>query len=204
MIKDYQEQLNTFSEEETRQQTESYFEKYWLDKNEYFEQWLPIQNLIFNNEAKHLPDMMFNSNLELFPLVGGNIFTMEKDFSLLQNCMSQTGDKYFTIVQNKNVVVEVYYGKNEYRVHPFLRFKYPANISWDEMMSGGGISSELFQSGYKDYFVFGDSGNWGRYVSNDYVQPENFTGFNSLNIMGFKKEYSEVFIKNFEPLMNVN
>jgi hypothetical protein len=200
MIKDYQEQLNTFFEEETRQQTESYFKKYWLDKNEYVEKWLTIQDSIFNSEAKHLPDMMFNNNFELFPLVGGNIFTTEKDFTLLQNCISQTGDKYFTIVQNKNVVIEVYYGENNYRVHPFLRFKYPVNVSWDEMMSGGFVSSELFQSCYKDYFVFGDSGTWGRYVANDYVQPTNNLGSNPLNIMGFKKEYSKVFRKNFEPL----
>jgi hypothetical protein len=200
MIKDYQEQLNTFFEEETRQQTESYFEEYWLDENEYIEKWLHIQDSIFNREAKHLPDMMFNIDFELFPLVGGNIFTAEKDFTLLQNCMSQTGDKHFTIVQNKNVVIEVYYGENEYRVHPYLRFKYPTNISWNEMMSGGFISSELFQSCYKDYFVFGDSGYWGRYVANEYVHPANLAGFNSLNIMGFKKKYSEVFRKNFEQL----
>lgn len=200
MIKDYQEQLDIFFEEETRQQTESYFEKYWLDKNEYLAKWLPIQDSIFNYEAKYLPDMMFNNSFELFPLVGGNIFTAEKDFILLKSCMKLTGDKHFTIIQNKNVVVEVYYGKNEYRIHPFLRFKYPTNISWDELMSGGFISSELFQSGYKDYFVFGGSGSWGRYVANDYVQPSNLVSFNPLNIMGFKKEFSEVFKKNFEQL----
>ena len=200
MIIDYNEQLNTFFEEETREQTESYFEKYWLDKDEYIKKWLPIQESIFDSKAKHLPDMMFNKNFELFPLVGGNIFIVERDFALLQDCMRQTGDTHFVIIQNKNVIVEVYYGENDFRVHPLLRFKYPINISWNELMSGGYVSTEIFNGGPKDYFVFGDSGSWGRYVANSWIQPSNATGLNPLIIMGFKKEYSEIFRNNFEQL----
>ena len=200
MMKDYTELLNMILDEETRKQAEVYFQKYWLDKEEYIEKWLLIQYSIFNGEAKYLPDVMFNKNFELFPLVGGDIFLIEKDFSLLQDCMIQAGDNQFVIVQNKNVIVEAYYGENEYRVEPVVKFKYPVNISWSEMMSGGIVGCEHFNNGCKDYFVFGDSRNWGRYVANSWIQPANLTGLNPLNIMGFKKQYSDVFKKNFELL----
>lgn len=191
MTKDYSEMLGIIYDEETREQARIYFEKYWLDKNEYFEEWISVQNSIFNNKAEYLPDMMFNSDFELFPLVGGDIFVSEKDFTLLQECMRQTGDKFFVIVQNRNVAIEGY---------PFTRFKYPVNISWDELMSGGIMGIEHFNNGCKDYFVFGDSAIWGRYVGNSYVKPGNLVSSNPLNIMGFKKEYSDVFRKNFEEV----
>jgi hypothetical protein len=67
-------------------------------------------------------------------------------------------------------------------------------------MSGGIIGSEHFNNGCKDYFVFGDSAVWGRYVANSWIAPENRTGLNPVNIMGFRKEYSEIFRKNFERI----
>lgn len=200
MIKDYSELFDYIWDPETHEQSELYCEKYWLDKDEYIEKWLPIKESIFNSKAKYLPDIMFNKNFELFPLVGGEIFLVEKDLTLLQDCMRQTCDKHFVIVQNKDVVVGNYDGENNFTAHPFTRFKYPASISWDEIMSGGFAASEQFNNGCKDYFVFGDSGSWGRYVANSWVQPTNLTGLNPLIIMGFKKEYSEVFKKNFEQL----
>jgi len=200
MTKDYEEQLNAFSVAETRSQAELYFSKYWLNKNELFERWLPIQNSIFDSRAEHLPDMMFKSNFELFPLVGGNVFLGEKDFTLLQDCMRETGDSHFVIIQNENVIIKFYEPEDDWIVHPPLRFKYPVNTSWDELMSGGYISIELFQGACKDFFIFGDSSNWGRYAANDYVQPSNLLSSNPLIIMGFKNEYSEVFKKNFEQI----
>jgi hypothetical protein len=199
-MKDYDELLNTILDEETLQQAELYFQKYWLNKDEHIEKWLPIEFSIFNDKAKHLPDMMFNKDFELFPLVGGDIFLIEQDFSMLRHCMIQAGDDEFVIVQNEKVIVEVYSGENRYIVEPFVKFKYPVNISWSEMMSGGIVGCEHFNNGCKDYFVFGNSGNWGRYVANSWVQPNNLTGLNPLIIMGFKKEYSEIFKNSFEEI----
>jgi hypothetical protein len=200
MMKDYNEILNRILDDEIRKQAELYFQKYWLDEDEYFEKWRPFQDAIFDSKAKHLPDMMFNVGFELFPMVGGDIFIAESDFTLLQDCMHRTGDEHFAIVQNRNVVVEAYSGENRYRMEPFTRFKYPVDISWAELMSGGIVGSEHLQNACKDYFVFGDSGNWGKYVANSWIQPSNLTGFNWLNIMGFKKQFSEIFIKNFEKV----
>jgi hypothetical protein len=204
VTKDFDKQLSIFSVAETREWTELYFDKYWLDGAEYSETWLPIQNSVFDSRAKHLPDLMFNPNFELLPLIGLNVFTSDKDFAAMQACMKQTGDKYFAVVQNKNVVVKVYYGEHgedDWRVHPLLRFRFPVDISWDELMSGGYVSTELFQGAAKDYFVFGDSGNWGRYVANSYANPSAIPMFSTpLNIMGFRPEFVELFRESFDEV----
>lgn len=204
MIRDFDKQLNTFSVPETRERTEMFFQKYWLNGAEYSEKWLPIQESVFDSNAKYLPDLMFNRNFEILPLLGLKVFTSEADFVSLQDCMRLAGDEYFVIVQNKNVVIRVYYGehgKDDWRVHPLLRFRFPVNISWAEMFSGGYISIELFQGAAKDYFIFGDGGNWGRYVANSYANPNAAPMFSTpLNIMGFKEEFSELFRKNFEEV----
>lgn len=204
MKNDYQEQLKTFSTPEDYDQTKVYFENYWLDLDEYVNNWHPIQHSIFNSKAKHLPDMMFSNNFELIPLIGGNIFTSHEDFALFQNCMRQTKDESFVIVQNPEVIIKVYMSENNWGVHPLLRFKFPAEISWEELNSGDYISIELFQNAYKDYFVFGDSGNWGRYVANDYVNPINLEGSTPLNITGFRSRYSKLFKEEFGVSQSLN
>jgi hypothetical protein len=207
MIKDYDEQLNAFSVPENRDQAEAYFEKYWIDSDEYQQRWLPIQRSIFNDKARHLPDLMFNDGYEIFPLVGGNIFTSKDDFLSLQNCMRETGDTSFALLENEKVVIEFYGTDGGWRTTPSVRFKFPADISWEELMSGGSASTVLFQvqGAIKDYFMFGDSGTWGRYVANDYASPtiEPAVG-TPLNIMGFKREFSELFRKQFEKVQRLN
>jgi len=188
-MKEYNEILDSIRVAEMRDKAEAYFEKYWLDKDEYFEKWLPIQNSIFDSRAEFLPDMMFNNGFELYPLVGGGIFVSQQDYQCLQNCMEETGDKNFVVVQNKKV-----FGG------PFTRFRYKVDDTWDELMSGGFFGTEHFNNPCKDYFVFGDSANWGRYVGTSWIVPGNRFELNPLNIMGFKKEYSDVFRKNFDKV----
>jgi hypothetical protein len=204
MTKDFDKQLRMFPTPEIRAQAEAFFEKYWFNTDEYKEKWLSIQNSIFDHQAKHLPDLMFNDNYELLPLEGGNIFTSKEDFSTLQRCMREVGDNSFAVVENERVVIKFYDPEGGWGVTPFLRFKFPSEVSWEELMSGDPISVLLFQvqGAIKDYFVFGDGGNWGRYVANDYANPTAAPLFSTpLNIMGFKKEYSEVFRKNYEHLI---
>ncbi len=184
-MKDYLEQLRIFSENETREETIHYLEKYWLDSHEYSEKWLPIQNTIFDRRAKYFPDMMFKRDFGLIPLRGGLLFTQD-DFALLQECMHQIGDQFFTIIQNCS-------DENPHYEQPCLRFVYPSDTTWDEIIAGGLISQELFQYPFKEYFVFGDTGVWGKYVANDYVTP--------LDIIGFKMDYLEIFKKRFEQLV---
>lgn len=183
--------IDAVEDDETRNRARAYFETFWLETDEYFDNWVPIERSIFDSRAKHLPEIMFNPEFELLPLVGGEVFVSKEDFRVLQQCMQKTGDGYFVVVQNTNVIVDGF---------PFVRFKYPASVTWDELMSGGIVGSEHFQNGCKDYFVYGDSAVWGRYVANSWVSPENKTGLNPLNIMGFQSIYSQLFRENFESI----
>lgn len=143
-MKEYNEILDTIRVAEMQNEAEVYFQKYWLDKDEYFEKWRSIQNSIFDSRAEFLPDMMFNNGFELYPLVGGGIFVSRQDYECLQYCMGETGDESFVVIQNKSVVVEGW---------PFTRFTYKVDSTWDELMSGGIFGSEHFNNPVKDYFV---------------------------------------------------
>ena len=193
----YSNQLNTFSEEVTRKQTEGYFEKYWLTEDEYLRKWHSIKVSIFNQDSLRLPDLMFNEDFELLPLVGENIFVSQEDFNISKDLMRLAGDNYFSIVQNEKHLVEIYNG-SEYVIHPFLRFRYPVEISWDEIKSGGLATDELFQGYYKEYFIFGDSGKWGRYAANDYEDPSDELMLTPINLMGFRKDHPLNLKTNFE------
>ena len=184
-MKDYAKQLGFYVEDETRKQTESYFEKYWLRKSEYLQKWLPLQSSIYEVSGNQFPDVKFQDGFEVIPLRGGLIFA-EDDFSLLQRCMKETGDRNFVVVENVDE-------DNPRHGEPPLRFVYPASVTWEDLLSGGYVSLELYQIGIKEYFVFGDTGTWGKYVANDYINP--------LDLVGFQKEVSSLFRGNFESLV---
>lgn len=187
----YNEILKSVCDRKTREQATGYFREYWLEKHEYLRSWLPIQNSIFDSRAQCLPDFMFNQEFDLFALVGGDIFVSRDDFRSLQSCMREVGDTNFVIIQNKNIVFE--------GAVP-TRFKYRTDVTWDELMSGGIVGSEHFRNGCKDYFLFGDSAAWGRYVANSWIVPGNETSLNPINIMGFRKPFSQMFRNSFERI----
>lgn len=182
---DYEKQLRFYVEDETREQTASYFEKYWLGKSEYLQKWLPIQKTIYDVSGDRFPDVRFQVGFEVIALRGGLIFT-EEDFSLLQTCIKETGDKYFAVVEHVDEA-------NPRHGEPPLRFRFPSSITWDELLSGGYVSMELFQVAVKEYFVFGDTGTWGKYVANDYIYP--------LDLVGFQEGISKLFRERFQPLI---
>src|SRR6266436_1409888 len=125
---DYEKQLQFYFEPETRKQTELYFKKYWLPRDEYKRKWLPIQEGIYDVSGANFPDVSFRSGFEIIVLRGGLIFT-EEDFSLLKECMEDTGDNYFVVVEHVD-------DDNPHHGEPPLRFRYPSNITWDELMAG--------------------------------------------------------------------
>ena len=110
--------------------------------------------------------------------------------------MQEVGDKEFIILED--------FLDEQHPPHdsgPPLRFKYPANITWEEINKfpclgpdkDEGICYELFGRPVRNYFVFGDSGLWGRYVANDYYDDDiDFSGF-AFDIIGYKPQYRALF-----------
>jgi hypothetical protein len=186
-MKDYQTQLDKHKNfPKYQNNAEGYFKKYWLDKKELDEVWLKIKNKIFNKDFHQLPDRVINQDIEVIILKGG-IVLIEKEFIQFQSCMKRTGDKFF-------IVLEDYDENNPPHISgPPYRLKFPADITWEEMTSRGDpsfISYDVFMRPIRNYFVFGDSGAWGKYAGNDYEFP--------LDIVGFNKKYSSLFHDKFK------
>ena len=158
---------------------EKYLQKYWLSEQEYLSIWKPIQDNIFV-QGKSLPDLVYRSDFDIIALRGGCLF-IEKDFKQLQKSMQKVGEEYFVIIQHSQDFTEG---------EPMFRMKFPVNITWEELISGNYISAVLLEMTYNEYFVFSESGDWGKYSANDYDYP--------LDIVGFKPKLASVFNNYFE------
>lgn len=156
----------------------SYLEKYYLPEEEYMQHWKPVQDRIFLNADESLSNLVFRDGYEMMAIKGGCLF-LQEDFEQLQRCWLATNTKWLVIVQNT-------FGKK--LGHPPLRFKFPADICWDDLRDGNFISITLLDLDYDEYFVFSESPDWGKYAASDYDMP--------LDIIGFKPEYSTVFHAN--------
>jgi hypothetical protein len=186
-MKDFQEQRGYYNNfPELQKKAEQYLENYWLDKKELTEVWLDIKNRIFNKDFLRLPDRVMNENYDVIILKGGTVL-YKKEFELLQTCMKNVGEKYFIILEDYDE------NKPPHTNGPPFRFKYPVDITWAEMISQGDPSLpayHVFLTPERNYFVFGDSGTWGKYAASDYELP--------LNIIGFDKRYSSMFHEKFK------
>lgn len=158
---------------------EIYLEKYWLPMSDYKTKWQPIKDQIFINQEKSLPNILFKENYNITALRGGSLFS-QKNFEFIQKCLMEMGDNYFVVVENT-------YGQEQ--EEPTFRLKFPTDIRWEELMSGNYISSVVFDMSSNEYFVFGESDNWGYYAASDYNLP--------LNILGMKPEYLSLFKKYY-------
>lgn len=100
------------------------------------------------------------------------------NFKEFLSCIRITGDRSFIILED--------YDENNppHESGPPLRFKYPIDITMETIRSGADISKQLFRP-VRNFFVFGDSGQWGKYVGNDFIYP--------LEIIGFNRKYSHFF-----------
>ncbi|MGV3460513.1 MAG: hypothetical protein ACO1N9_08690 [Flavobacterium sp.] len=157
---------------------EEYLKKYWLPEDEYLIKWKKIQDNIFDPN-EDLPNLVYQPGYEMIALVGGRLF-VEAEFKRLQEIMVKNGDKYFIIIQHS----QEWTGGE-----PMFRMKFPVISTWEELVSGNYISAVLLEMYYNQYYIFSDSGNWGRFCANDYIHP--------LNIFGFKPELSSDFKKHF-------
>jgi len=173
--------------------SEKYIETYWLSNNEMADYWLSIKDRVFRPDSKDLPHLMFNEDFELISQIGGDLFTKE-EYHNLQQCMKAAGDRYFVLIENEFV-------RDTKNYFPHLRYKFPVDTTW-EMLNNGSeefldISYEtLFVDG-KNFFVFGDSGKWGKYSAYGKSSLSNHID-TPVDIIGFKPELAPVFQEYFK------
>jgi hypothetical protein len=178
-MKDYKSQLDKYLDyPENREQVINYLDKYWLEKKELNEVWLNVKNRIFNVNFRNLAEPVFNEQYEILIFKGGSVLP-EDYFNAFLECVRISGDKSLIVLED--------YDENNppHESGPPFRLKYPTNITMEAIMSGADISKQVFIRPVRNYFVFGDSGHWGKYVGNDFIYP--------LEIIGFEEEYSDTF-----------
>lgn len=196
-MKEYQEVLDFAGNRKEKAIARQYLEKYWLSKDEYEQKWLPIQQNIFNLKAKYLPEMMFRDEYELMVVGSGAIFPFPNDFQLLKECMKLIGDKYFAIIENDYKRPYILLKGKTKVLTPYYRLRYPVDITYEDLNSGENISHEVFDESMKEFFLFGDSGKWGIYVANEFINHSVNDAGTPLNIAGVKKEYANLFASRF-------
>jgi hypothetical protein len=182
MTEKYQNQVDAYSFPDNIKETQEYLGRYWLQEQEYLSKWKNVQGLIFQLD-KVFPNMVIKSEFELLVRQGGLLFEQE-EFELLKDCIRLSKDNFLFIIEDYDEL------NPPHESGPLLRFKYPTNIAWSEINIGEGISYELFQRPVRNYYVFGDSGKWGKYVANDFDTP--------VDIYCFKTEFKSVFRENFK------
>lgn len=182
-MKDYENQLNAFRF--TNQDTDSsiYFEKYWLSSSEIQDKWIKIMKSIFDTNFYLFPQNPFLNEYKLLVKSSGILF-IESELNELQKCLQETGDSHI-------IIIEDYDESNPPHLSgPPLRFKYPSTIKWHEMYNSCGICYQLFGRPVRNYFVFGDTGTWGKYVGSDYEYP--------IDLWGIKDSYFDFFYTHFK------
>lgn len=156
----------------------AYLERYWLTAYEYSTVWKPIQDCIFVAEEQ-TSKCYFQQGFDMIKLEGGCLF-LEEDFKQLKQAMLAIGETHFVVIQASQCYTEG---------EPMFRMKFPVSISWGELMSGNYISAVLFEMNCNEYFVFGNSGKFGKYAASDQDHPKD--------IIGFKTNIKSVLIKYF-------
>jgi len=163
-----------------RQVAQIYLERYWLSSAEYESTWKQVQDRIFINQEVGLPHMVFAPEYKLQVSRGGCLLVQE-EFVRLQECTKAISEQFLFVVEN------TFGGRVS---EPIFRMKFPSGISWGELSSGNFASAILLEMPHKEYFIFGESGTWGKYVANDYEFP--------LDILGFKQDVADIFKVKFK------
>jgi len=177
------------AEETNVSAAEEYLKRYGLSSTSYQGEWQVLHGIIFDL-SKQLPDMIFKKDFEFISLLGGAVFE-HKDFEQLKSCLQQIGEKNLLVVQDTS-------GMSPDQKQYALKMKYPLNIGWDELMGGNFISTALFKASEGDYYIFGDSGDWGMYVATEYIDKSVDPAGTPIRIIGFNPKYRTAFRDAFE------
>ena len=115
---------------------------------------------------KDTPRNLFVEGVNLFAQISSPLFWAEH-FSYIQKIGMAMGDRFFYILEEEACEADV---------DVAFKMKIPIDISWEELADGGFISDVVFNMFHNNYYVFGDSGKWGRWCDyeNDWMDYEIF------------------------------
>lgn len=150
-----------------RKLAEIFMRKYWLSKDEYSNVWKPIQERMFSETYDG--NVIFKPSFLTITVDGGCLFD-EKDLCKMQEIFSYIGEQQFVVIMDPQDDTKNKNGE------PAFRFKFPADITWKELMSGNYISAVLVEMQFNNYFMFGQNEKWGKYIATDYLHSKDIIG----------------------------
>lgn len=158
---------------------ERFCERYWLSDADYDRAVRPVVSQVFVSETASPPAQVFQNGYAIVARRGGCLF-VRNDFETLMPLVASLGDTSIAIVQNPSSTTAAL---------PPMRFQFQTSTSWEEMISGGCLSAILLDMPHQEYFVVGQSSDWGLYVASDYAQP--------LTLFGVRPTLAQRFVDAF-------
>lgn len=176
--------------------------KYAMDDKEYRDSCLPVLQKVFRVVPSVFFDIrekaigeMFHDNYSFFAYQSSPLFWKESYDLILRIC-KDCGDNNIFIVEDE-------------RCEPFpemaFKIRLPVECSWENISHGGIISDVLFNMFNNNYYVFGDSGFWGKWCDydNDYIDYEAFTFASPMSSVTAYKNYFSISKQEFKGLSSV-
>ncbi len=149
------------SEEESYRKGKDFLQKYALDNDTFLMECVPTMRKIFRYGEKQELDLrqqlvtqFFHNEYLIFPYITTHIFLDEEHFLLTQSMGKALGESYIYIIEDETC---------EECHDAAFKLRFPVEVSWDELCSGGCVSDALFKVMHNCYYVFGDSGEWGKW-----------------------------------------
>lgn len=138
-----------------------------LHSKKYLDQFY-LSDIVYKEKIENHIKTIYNTNNQLiFKEIRGGLLFTEDDFISFKSFLkdiSYSGD-FYIIEDNANL-------------EEMLKFQYHSTLNWEEInwafnsILNEGISYNLFQNYSTNYFVFGESKEWGLYIEIDSLTPK--------------------------------
>lgn len=159
--------------EESTNKAKVFLQKFAMDDELYQRLCVPVQQKIFkfpaptdyNVLSQEVSDL-FNSEATIFSYNSSPLFWKE-NFSLVKDIGKAFGEQFIFIIEDEGC---------EEDPQQAFKLRIPIETDWEELSDGGFISDVVLNMFHNNYYVFGDSGNWGRWCDyeNDWMDYEAF------------------------------
>lgn len=168
--------------EESARKAKTFLDKYAMNDDSYHSLCIPAQQRIFRHPAPKGFNILeqevyeiFHDGVKFFSYVSTPLFWKE-NFELFQAIGRAFGERNLFIIEDEEC---------EEDPQQTFKLQIPIETTWSELSDGGFISDVVLNMHHNNYFVFGDSGNWGRWC--DY---EN--GWMDYEVFAYKRLCPEI------------
>ena len=167
-----------------------FLQKFAIDNIVFKNECVPVMQNIFRMAANDIFNIKYMSTNDLFQfgikkriIINSPLFDKDRYYAI-QRIAKAFKEKYFFIIEDETC-------ENSSEIA--FKLKLPVNLTWEELIGGGFVVDVIFNMPQNNYYVFGESGNWGRWCDyeNHWIDYEAF---------GYKVDLQEVhdYLHRFE------